>query len=101
MSCGRRIDWDAPSCPYCYWTPGARTAQEIVAEPISSRKRMLLYAGSLLIPLFGIVLGLLYVFKDDKEHEHVGMVCLVLGLIASIVLPVLMAAVLYLAVLGM
>jgi len=56
-----------------------------VSEPISSGKRVLLYLASLLIPLFGIILGALYILRKDEEHTSVGTICLVIGVIAAVV----------------
>ena len=100
-SCGRGIEWDASSCPYCMWTFSAGTGLMAVSEPISSGKRVLLYVASLLIPLFGIILGAIYILRKDEEHTSVGTICLVLGVIAAVVvLPTILALILYLMVLG-
>ena len=100
-SCGRSIDWDALSCQYCMWTFNAGTGRNVVSEPISSGKRVLLYVASLLIPLFGVILGAIYISRKDEEHTSVGTICLVMGIIAAVVvLPTLLALILYLMVLG-
>jgi hypothetical protein len=83
------------------WTFSAGTGLMAVSEPISSGKRVLLYLASLLIPLFGIILGAIYILRKDEEHTSVGTICLVLGVIAAVVvLPTILALILYLMVLG-
>mgnify|MGYP001141625898 CR=1 FL=1 len=51
--------------------------------------------------LFGIALGIIYTDKDDEEHKSVGMKCLILGAISLIFVPTVLAAVMYVMVLGM
>lgn len=69
-------------------------------DPISGGKRALLYVCSFLIPLFGIILGAVYMGRKDEDHKSVGMICLVLGAISLIVTPTVLAAILYVMVLG-
>mgnify|MGYP007088125142 CR=1 FL=1 len=60
------------------------------------------YVASLLLPLFGIIIGAMYLSKKDDEHRTVGTICLVLGILdAVVVIPTLLAALLYIMVLGM
>ena len=101
MSCGRDIARDALSCPHCHWTVGGRPGHVAYSEPISTGKRALLYACSLLIPLFGIVLGAVYLSWDDEEHRHVGTRCLILGVVSLVLLPTLLSVILYVTVLSL
>lgn len=61
----------------------------------------MLYACSLLIPLFGIVLGAVYLSWDDEEHRHVGTRCLILGVVSLVLLPTLLSVILYVTVLSL
>ncbi len=47
--------------------------------------KFLLYALSLLIPLAGIIIGIVFTTRPDPESKGLGKTCLILG-IASIVL---------------
>lgn len=100
MSCGRTIDWDARSCPYCHWPGASSTVSFAWSDPISSRKRVLLYIGSLFLPLFGIVVGAIYLSRNDEDHRSVGTMCLILGVVVLAVLPTILSALLYIMVLG-
>jgi len=70
------------------------------AEPISARKRVLLYMTSFLIPLFGVVLGVKYMAEKDSTHRSVGIRCLALGAVCLFVMPTLISVLLYVSVLG-
>ena len=99
-SCGRSIGWDAGACPYCMWSWTAPGAAD-VSGTISRGKRALLYLASFLIPLFGVIIGVIYMSKSDQAYRSVGTLCLVLGVASLVILPTVLAAVLYLMVLGM
>lgn len=99
-SCGRSIDWDAASCPYCSWTQTTLSDAGVYCEPPSTLKTVALYVCSLLIPIFGIALGIIYLDRDDECHKSLGMKCLIIGAISLIMMPMVLAAVLYVAVLG-
>jgi hypothetical protein len=99
-SCGRSIGWDVLTCPYCSWSQGAATNLVDTHDPIPGWKRVLLYVGSILIPLFGIVIGAIYLGRPDQEHRSAGTVCLVLGAVSVFLLPTVLAAILYVMVLG-
>lgn len=100
-TCGRGIDRRASFCPYCARALDESVPPSVYHEPISAGKRVLLYLCSLLIPMFGIALGIIYADKDDEEHRSVGMKCLILGAISIILMPAALAAVMYMMVLGM
>lgn len=99
-ACGRGIDWDAHSCPYCSWSLERAVDSPIYGEPISGGKRVALYACSLLVPIFGIVVGLLYMDREDGDHRSVGTKCLVIGAVSMLLMPTVAAAILYVMVLG-
>jgi hypothetical protein len=62
--------------------------------------RVLLYIVSILVPLAGIIIGIILLLKDDQESKHVGKICLIIGIVVGLLLTVLLAAVLYIATLG-
>lgn len=100
-TCGRGIDRRASFCQHCARALDESVPPDVYHEPISAGKRVLLYLCSLLIPMFGIALGIIYTDKDDEEHKSVGMKCLILGAISLIFVPTVLAAVMYVMVLGM
>lgn len=99
-SCGRSIAWEALSCPHCQWRQGEGSRLMVQHDPIPAGRRTLTYVGSALVPLLGIILGAMYMGRADEEHRHVGMMCLVLGVLNVFLLPTVLAAVLYVMVLG-
>lgn len=100
-SCGRRIQWEASFCPYCSWSQGQIVGAAVLRDPISSGKRVALYFCSILIPFFGIVVGAMYLGRVDDDHRSVGTICLVLGAVSLfVVMPTVLAALLYVMVLG-
>jgi len=100
VSCGRTIPWDANTCPYCGHDFMARAAPAAAYETISTGKRILLYLVSLLVPLAGIIIGVIYYARQDPDHKHVGTICLIVGIVAIFLIPTVLAAVLYVMVLG-
>lgn len=99
-SCGRGIGWEASSCPYCLWSQGEFAEFAAHHDPIPAWKKVLLYACSLLIPIFGIVVGAMYLGRTDEEHKSAGTICLVLGAVCVFMMPTVLAAILYVMVLG-
>lgn len=99
-SCGRSIAWEAPSCPYCQWSQGEASRLVAHHDPIPAGRRTFTYLGSALVPLFGIVVGAIYMGRADEEHKHVGTVCLVLGALNAFLMPTVLSALLYVMVLG-
>ena len=61
--------------------------------------RALLYLVSLMIPLAGFIIGAIYYTKPERVYKHVGKICLILGVV-GILLSVVLAALLYVMVLG-
>jgi predicted RNA-binding Zn-ribbon protein involved in translation (DUF1610 family)/FlaG/FlaF family flagellin (archaellin) len=99
VSCGRSIQSDANVCPYCGHDYRAQWMRPQTVEQISSGMKILFYILSLIFPLAGFIIGIIYYVKQDPESKHVGKICIVLaivGLFASVGL----AAVLYVMVLG-
>lgn len=99
-SCGRGIGWEVVTCPYCYWSQDSATVLVDLHDPIPGWKRVLLYLGSALIPIFGIAIGALYMGRSDEEHKSTGTICLILGAISLFLTPTVLAAILYVMVLG-
>jgi predicted RNA-binding Zn-ribbon protein involved in translation (DUF1610 family) len=99
VSCGRSIAWNANVCPYC----GKDYRIQAYAQPpqplISSGMKVLLYIISVLIPIAGIIIGAVYYTKPEEEYKHVGKICLVIGVVIT-VLSVGLSALLYVLVLG-
>ncbi len=54
--------------------------------------RVLLYIVSFIIPLVGIILGIVYMVKPDQDSKKFGKMCLILGII-SIILGIVMVVV--------
>lgn len=99
MSCGRSIEWDTRFCPFCSWDVDSGGGV-VVPHQISPGKRALLYTASLLVPLFGIILGAMYMSKRSEEHRSVGTACLIMGVVSLFLMPTVLSAVLYVFVLG-
>lgn len=99
VSCGRSIDFNANVCQYCghdYRYPRGKRPE----PPISPGMRALLYIVSFLVGIVGIVIGAIYMSREDEDHRHVGKICLIIGLFGVIITPIVLSAVLYLMVLG-
>jgi len=73
----------------------------VYEDPVSGPKRAALYILSLLVPLFGIVVGVMYMDAGGETHRSVGARCMILGAVCVVVMPVVLAAVMYFMVLGM
>ena len=94
------MPWEANVCPYCghnFMAP--RYAQYPAEEVVSSGLRIVLYILSLLIPIAGIIICVVFLTKSNPENKHVGKMCLILALV-SVVLSVVLSLVLYIAILG-
>lgn len=98
VSCGRSIDFEANACPYC--GHDFRLVVDVIHDPISTNMRVLYYLLSLIIGIAGIVIGAIYMTKPDPDHQHVGKICLILGIFGTFIIPILFSALLYVLVLG-
>ncbi len=85
-------------CPYCGHDFRVQP-QAPVRESLSGGVRVLLYLVSFLVPVVGIILGIVFMVRADPEYKRVGKICLILGVVA-IVVEIGLAAVLYVMVLG-
>jgi hypothetical protein len=61
--------------------------------------KILFYILSLVFPLAGFIIGIIYYSKQDPESKHVGKICIVLAVV-GIFASVGLAAILYVMVLG-
>ena len=46
--------------------------------------KWLFYVLSFIISLFGIIFGIIYMTKEGEDNKHFGKICLILGLIPSV-----------------
>lgn len=97
VSCGRSIDFEANACPYC--GHDFRSIVDAKHDQISTNMRVLYYLLSFFVGIAGIVIGAIYMTKPDPDYKHVGKICLIIGIISTFIIPVLMAAFLYILVL--
>jgi len=100
VSCGRSIPFDANACPFCGHDFLAKAFPSEPHARISGVQRALFYVLSIIVPLAGIVIGAIYYAKPEPEYKHVGKICLILGIVCIFLVPVALAAVLYVMVLG-
>lgn len=49
--------------------------------------KWLFYALSIFIPLVGIIMGIVYMTKDNEEQKKFGKTLLILGIVFGVVLP--------------
>jgi FlaG/FlaF family flagellin (archaellin) len=70
-----------------------------VVEPIGSGMKILFYILSLVFPLAGFIIGIIYYSKQDPESKHVGKICIILAVV-GILVTVGLAAIMYVMVLG-
>ena len=98
-SCGRSIRPEFRACPYCGHSFLTSRFESVPPVHIGTGKRVALYVLSLLIPLVGIIAGVIYLTKKDETSKHVGTLCIVLGVVSIVVVaPVASSIILYLMV---
>ena len=56
----------------------------MVEQRYSSGMKILLYIVSFLIPLAGIIIGVIYMGKEDEESKALGKTCLIIGIVAIV-----------------
>ncbi|TEU19338.1 MAG: hypothetical protein E3J21_04070 [Anaerolineales bacterium] len=56
----------------------------MVEERYSSGMKILLYIVSFFIPLAGIIIGVIYMGKEDEESKALGKVCLIIAIVAFV-----------------
>jgi len=75
-------------CPYCghdYRVP----AYSYLQETISPGLRAVFYILSILIPIAGIIIGVIYYAKPDPESKRVGKNCIIIAILVWVVIAVL------------
>lgn len=85
MSCGRSISWDANVCPYCGHDYRMQMMAPATSAPMSDGMKILLYIISFLFSIVGIIIGVYYMTKPEKDYQEVGKICLILALIGIVV----------------
>lgn len=68
-------------------------------EQVSSGMKILFYILSLIVPIVGFIIGVVYYSKGDPESKHVGKICIILAVV-GILATVGLAAILYVMVLS-
>ncbi|OGS41486.1 MAG: hypothetical protein A3K67_04080 [Euryarchaeota archaeon RBG_16_62_10] len=52
---------------------------------MSEGMKILLYIVSFIIPLVGLIVGIIYYTKPEPEYKEVGKICLIIALLAWVV----------------
>lgn len=94
VSCGRSLDWDVNVCPYC-GHDFRIVATGPVQTTVGTGLRIVFYILSFLIPVAGIIIGIVFLTRDSPDEKHVGKICVILGVV-SIVLTIGATALMYL-----
>jgi len=84
VSCGRSIGDDANVCPYCGHDYRFKAGPQVVRETISTGFKVVFYILSILVPFVGFIVGAIYYTKSDPESKHIGLICIVLGVICIV-----------------
>ena len=85
VGCGRAIAWDANVCPYCGHDYRMMAAAPMAQSQVSEGMKILFYILSFLIPIVGIIIGVIYYTKPDAESKNLGKMCLILALIGILI----------------
>jgi len=99
LSCGRSIDWNYNVCPYC-GHDYRYIAEQPGPQPVSGGLRILFYILSLFLWLFGMAVGIFYLARDDPESRHVGIICLVLGVLSAVLWSLIFFCILFVPFMG-
>jgi hypothetical protein len=92
--CGRVQAPDFILCPYCgHGSVGALAPPE--SEDFGQGSKIVLYLLSLIVPIVGIIFGLVFMTNPKPEYKHVGRVMILLGIVPSLV-SVALALIIYL-----
>jgi hypothetical protein len=94
VGCGRAIAWDANVCPYCGHDYRVQMAPAMAQPQISEGMKILFYILSFLIPIVGIIIGVVYYSKADPESKHVGKMCIILAVVGILIGVICWAAIL-------
>ena len=98
VSCGRSIDWNVNVCPYC-GHDFRIVMQDAAKKTMSTGIKVLLYIVSILIPIAGIVIGIVFLLRDDPEEKRVGKICIILSIVMTLLI-IGFAVLLYVMVIG-
>lgn len=94
-SCGRTIQFDANVCPYCGHDFRWPTPQAMRPETMSDTMRILLYVLSVLVPLAGIIIGIIFLLKPEPDYKRVGKICLIIGVVVGVIIPLISLIVIF------
>jgi predicted RNA-binding Zn-ribbon protein involved in translation (DUF1610 family) len=100
VSCGRSIPWTANVCPYCghdYRVPVYGYPQQ---ETLSTGMRALFYIISILIPIAGIILGIIYYVKPDPDLKRVGRNCIIIAVVVWALAAIMALSLVYVVSIG-
>lgn len=79
QNCGSQIDAKAEICPKC----GVKVALPETQAPTGG-VQIFLYLIAFFIPIIGIIIGIIYITRPNKDAQNIGMGCLVLSIISAI-----------------
>ncbi|MGD1994434.1 MAG: hypothetical protein PVI59_14670 [Anaerolineae bacterium] len=68
-----------------YYQPPSQQVYVAEGSRYSGCLKLFLYAVSLLVPLVGVIMGLVYLSRPDPESKKLGQICLILGIISFVV----------------
>lgn len=97
VSCGRQIDWNSKTCPYCGhdFEKAISTIHMYspLEETLSGGVRAVVYGVSVLFPIVGFLLGGYLMSKPSPHVYKVGKICVFLSIAPILVLLSLVLAV--------
>ncbi len=99
VSCGRSIPWGANVCPYCGHDYTTAPLGQLAKERMGTGLKFVLYIVSILVPIAGIIIGAVFLMRDDPDEKRVGKICLIIGIVMTVV-SIGLSALLYIMVLG-
>lgn len=85
VGCGRAIAWDANVCPYCGHDYRIVGVAPMAQPQVSDGMKILFYILSFLIPIVGIIIGVIYYTKPDPQSKELGKMCLILALVGILI----------------
>ncbi|HUQ10755.1 MAG TPA: zinc ribbon domain-containing protein [Steroidobacteraceae bacterium] len=100
-SCGQSNPDEAKFCGKCGAVVSAATAPKaphVVSEPvkdtgvISQGMKTGMIIGSIVLPLLGIIMGVIYLMDPNPEKKQAGKLWLIIGIIAAVVWSAMVGA---------
>ena len=79
--CSKSYSDTAPACINCGYTTHSYISPKKYKHNVSNLDAFFLYLVSFLIPLVGIIVGIIYVSKTGADYKDVGQGCLLIALI--------------------